>query len=95
MQRTNNPLTNRLTADAADHVIEGMSTWGSLIGELIQTNCAGRTDFRDCESILMRGAHDILHDLNMRPEFHKALERELYKFVGKLQSMVKEWKEAA
>jgi hypothetical protein len=74
MQRTINTLTNRLTADADDHVIEGMATWGNLIGELIQTNCSENSDYRDCESILMRGAHDILHDLNLRPEFHAALE---------------------
>ncbi|MCB1758911.1 MAG: hypothetical protein KDI68_03905 [Gammaproteobacteria bacterium] len=74
MQRTINTLASRLCADAEEHVIEGMDTWGGLIGDLIQSNCSENKEHRDCESLLTRGARDILHDLKLHPEFHAALE---------------------
>jgi len=75
MQHTFNTLAERISTDTGSYVIDGLDSWGNLIGELLDSNCRSRNDYRACESILMRGAHDILHDLNQRAEFHRTLNQ--------------------
>lgn len=73
MMYTLKPLTDSEIDDKSSHLIEGMTAWSSFIGELLDSDADQKIDYSNCEAILRRGAHDILHELNLRPEFHTAL----------------------